>query len=141
MSLNKNFFCRIETFNHVTSWLSDAKNAARKDCSICLVGNKSDLKDLRQVSYNEAAKFSQNNSMLLVNDINRFIIDLLHLECSALNGENIEEAFSLLCKNIIKKIEEGIIVLDDNRLKKLVKPTVDEENQNEDVNISRCASC
>ncbi len=54
---------RIETFNHVTSWLSDAKNAARKDCSICLIGNKSDLKDLRQVSYIEAAQFSQNNSI------------------------------------------------------------------------------
>ena len=53
---------RIETFNHVSTWLNDAKIAARKDSSICLVGNKSDLKNLRQVSYNEAAKFSQNNS-------------------------------------------------------------------------------
>ena len=53
---------RIESFNHVNSWLNDAKNAARKDCSICLVGNKSDLKDQRTVSYNDAAKFSQNNS-------------------------------------------------------------------------------
>ena len=68
-------------------------------------------------------------------------IDLLHLECSALNGENIEEAFNLLCKNIIQKIEEGIIVLDDNPLKKLIKPTIDEENQNDDANKFRCNSC
>lgn len=67
---------RTETFNHVNSWLNDAKNAARNDCSICLVGNKSDLKDLRQVSYNEAAKFSQNNSTIklfeIINFVNRF---------------------------------------------------------------------
>ena len=66
---------------------------------------------------------------------------MLHLECSALNGENIEEAFNLLCKNIIQKIEEGVIVLDDNPLKKLVKPTIEEESQNEDASKSRCASC
>jgi len=68
-------------------------------------------------------------------------LDLLYLECSALNGENIEEAFNLLGKNIIQKIEEGIIVLDDNPLKKLIKPTIDEEIQNDDANKYKCASC
>ena len=70
-----------------------------------------------------------------------FNIDLLILECSALNGENIVQAFYLLCKNIIQKIEEGVIVLDDNPLKKLVKPSIEEENQSEDASKSRCASC
>lgn len=65
----------------------------------------------------------------------------MHLECSALNGENIEEAFNLLCKNILKKIEDGIIVLDDNPLKKLVKPATEEETQNEELNKSKCSSC
>lgn len=65
----------------------------------------------------------------------------MHFECSALNGENIEEAFNLLCKNIIQKIEEGVIVLDDNPLKKLIKPTNEDENISDDTNKSRCASC
>ena len=58
---------RIESFNHVSSWLTDAKNAAKPDCSICLIGNKSDLREQRTVSYMEAAKFSQNNSKKKIN--------------------------------------------------------------------------
>lgn len=56
----------------MNTWLNDAKNAARKECSICLVGNKSDLKDQRTVIYNEAAKFSQNNSK---NSLNNFFLN------------------------------------------------------------------
>jgi len=58
-----------------------------------------------------------------------------------LNGENIEQAFNLICKNIIQKIEDGIIVLDENPLKKLVRAPIEEEIQNEETNKSRCSSC
>jgi len=44
--------------------LIDAKNGAKKDCVICVVGNKSDLKDQRVVRYNDGAKFCQDNSKL-----------------------------------------------------------------------------
>ena len=37
------------------------------------------------------------------------IKDILHLECSALTGENIDEIFSLLSKNILGKIDNGLI--------------------------------
>jgi hypothetical protein len=46
----------------VLPFLSDAKNAARSECSICVVGNKSDLKDSRVIKYNDGAKFCQENS-------------------------------------------------------------------------------
>lgn len=38
-----------------------------------------------------------------------YIKDLLYFECSALNGENIDEAFMSLTKNIICKIDNGVI--------------------------------
>jgi len=47
----------------------------------------------------------------------------------------------LLCKNILKKIESGIIVLDDNPLKKLIKPATDEDTLNDEANKSICSSC
>jgi GTPase SAR1 family protein len=55
---------RPETFQHVPNWLNDAKNLARSGCSICVVGNKSDLKENRLVKYNDGAKFCQENSKL-----------------------------------------------------------------------------
>ena len=65
--LFKIYNLRIESFNHASSWLTDAKNAAKPDCSICLIANKSDLSEQRTVSYMEAAKFSQNNSKKKIN--------------------------------------------------------------------------
>jgi len=56
---------RPETFQHVTSWLNDAKGTARNECSICIVGNKNDLKDARVIKYNDGAKFCQENSKFL----------------------------------------------------------------------------
>ena len=47
---------------------------------IMLVGNKTDLKTNREVATEEAKKFAQKN-------------DLLYIETSALDGENIKEAF------------------------------------------------
>lgn len=65
------FIYRPETFQHVPTWLNDAKNSARSECSICVVGNKKDLKDSRVIKYNDGAKFCQENSK----KIHRIIIN------------------------------------------------------------------
>ena len=94
---------RPETFQHVPNWLNDAKNLARNECSICVVGNKSDLKDNRIVKYNDGAKFCQENSNYIK------LLDLIHYECSALTGYNVDEIFITVAKQIIGKIENGYI--------------------------------
>lgn len=35
--------CRRETFNHLASWLDDARQHANPNMTIMLIGNKSDL--------------------------------------------------------------------------------------------------
>lgn len=50
-----------------------------------MCGNKCDLRDERQVSYSDAANFCQENNVL-------------YLETSAMNGENIEKAFMEVTK-------------------------------------------
>ena len=35
--------CRRETFNHLASWLEDARQHANPNMTIMLIGNKSDL--------------------------------------------------------------------------------------------------
>ncbi len=62
------------------------------------MGNKYDLKDQRVVEYKTAAKLSLENSIGFI-------------ETSAATGENVVEAFTILSKNILNKIESGKVNL------------------------------
>jgi hypothetical protein len=53
----------MDSFQHLTTWLSDVKDGTVKNCVICVVGNKSDLKNMRTVQSTEGAKFCQDNSI------------------------------------------------------------------------------
>ena len=110
----------MDSFNHVTSWLADAKDGTAENSVICVVGNKSDLKGMRVVATTEAAKFCQENS------IQDFYLDLIFFECSALDGENVENIFNMVTKNVLKRMEEGLI--NSNPIKKIdIKPFNDNE--------------
>lgn len=50
---------RRETFDHLTSWLEDARQHASPNMSIMLIGNKSDLAHRRAVTYEEGAAFAK----------------------------------------------------------------------------------
>jgi len=84
-----------ETYNHVASWLSDARSLANKDISIILVGNKADLPN-REVTFLEASRFAQEN-------------DLMFLETSALSGEGVEGVFFQCARSILSKINSGVL--------------------------------
>jgi len=68
------------SFRNVEKWLQELRQHAFDDIVIMLVGNKSDLKQAREVPTDEAKKFAEKNG-------------LLFMETSALDGENIKEAF------------------------------------------------
>ena len=70
-----------------------------KDILICLVGNKTDLKENRVVSKEEGQKLAENNG-------------LLFFETSALNGSNIKKLFEESTSLIVDKFESGKIKLD-----------------------------
>lgn len=69
---------RRETFNHLASWLEDARQHANENMTIMLVGNKSDLAQRRAVSVEEGEQFAKENG-------------LLFLEASARTAKNVEE--------------------------------------------------
>jgi len=87
---------RRQTFNHLASWLTDARNLTNPNTIIMLCGNKVDLADQREVSYEEAARFAEENG-------------LIYMETSAKTGKNVEEAFLRTAKDIYKNIESGVI--------------------------------
>ncbi|KAK4409960.1 Ras-related protein RABB1b [Sesamum angolense] len=86
---------RRETFNHLASWLEDARQHANPNMTIILMGNKSDLAHRRAVSKEEGEQFAKENG-------------LLFLEASARTAQNVEEAFTRTAAKILQKIQEGV---------------------------------
>jgi len=86
------------SYNHLTSWLTDARNLTHPNTVIMLVGNKRDLEEQRDVSYEEASQFAQDNGLMFV-------------ESSAKTGENVEDAFLKTAKLIFQSIQEGNVDL------------------------------
>ena len=58
------------------------------DGSICLVGNKSDVENLRMVSTKEAENFAKREGLSFI-------------EVSALDQHNVYESFELITENIV----------------------------------------
>ena len=54
------------TYNHLSSWLTDAKNLTNPNTVIFLIGNKSDLEAQRDVTYEEAKQFADENGLMFV---------------------------------------------------------------------------
>ena len=82
-----------DSFNNVMSWIEDCKNQSPKTIFIVLVGNKSDLDDKRQVSYEEGEALAKENG-------------LMFLETSAKTAYNVVEAFNISAQCILNNIEK-----------------------------------
>lgn len=72
------FQFRRETFNHLASWLEDARQHANANMTIMLIGNKSDLSHRRAVSTEEGEQFAKEHG-------------LIFMEASAKTAQNVEE--------------------------------------------------
>jgi small GTP-binding protein len=75
------------TFKNVSRWLTELRENADRNIVIMLVGNKSDLRHLREVPTEEAKAFSETNKLSFI-------------ETSALDSTNVELAF----QNILTEI-------------------------------------
>ncbi|EPY27460.1 Rab family, other [Strigomonas culicis] len=91
---------RRGTFSHISTWLQDARANTNPQTVMILIGNKSDLEDDREVSFEEATQFAEENHMLF-------------LECSALSGSNVEEAFLAAAHKIHEKVVSGSLSATD----------------------------
>jgi Ras-related protein Rab-1A len=83
------------TFNNLKIWINECKKYAQSDANIILIGNKTDIVPYRQVSTEEGKEFADVNNMIFI-------------ETSAKQGNNVEKAFVELAKNIILNKHENI---------------------------------
>ena len=78
-----------KTFENIDRWLSDLKVNGDENISVVLLGNKSDLESDRKVSTQQGKEKAE-------------FYKLAFMETSALNGNNIEKAFSELITDVYK---------------------------------------
>ena len=90
-----------KTFDNVIIWLNECRDMCYKNILICLIGNKIDLEDKREVTFEEGENFAKENN-------------LLFFETSAKNGNNINEIFLESAKILMNKIEKGEILIENN---------------------------
>ena len=109
-----------DSFNNVMSWIEDCKNQSPKTIFMILVGNKCDLEDKRQVSYEEGQDLAEKN-------------ELLFFETSAKDGINVEEVFINSAKEIAKKIEQGFYDLENDSCG--IKKGVNRNNNQQQIHL------
>ncbi len=91
------------SFEHVAAWLHEAKANIGSEpggCVFELVGHKADLEADRQVLYEEGEYFAKYGQLKFV-------------ETSAMSGQNVEEAFLMIARDIHQKLEKGEIRMMD----------------------------
>uniref|UniRef100_A0A8D0WQ94 RAB2A, member RAS onco family n=1 Tax=Sus scrofa TaxID=9823 RepID=A0A8D0WQ94_PIG len=78
---------RRDTFNHLTTWLEDARQHSNSNMVIMLIGNKSDLESRREVKKEEGEAFAREHG-------------LIFMETSAKTASNVEEVNKKPFKNV-----------------------------------------
>ncbi|TNM91998.1 hypothetical protein fugu_019010 [Takifugu bimaculatus] len=96
---------RRSTYNHLSSWLTDARNLTNPNTVIILIGNKADLEAQRDVTYEEAKQFAEEN------ELEALARTGTHICPSVPRGENVEDAFLEAAKKIYQNIQDGSLDL------------------------------
>merc|ERR1711871_1220334 len=86
---------RRDTFNHLTTWLDDARQHSSSNMVIMLIGNKSGLESRREVKREEGEAFAREHG-------------LVFMETSAKTAAGVEEAFINTAREIYQKIDQGV---------------------------------
>lgn len=82
---------RMNSFENVGRWLEELREHASPDLAVMLVGNKSDLKNLRSVKTEDARGFAERENLQFI-------------ETSAMDNRNVEDAF----QHLINRIYQGL---------------------------------
>ncbi|XP_063902019.1 ras-related protein rab-11.1-like [Zophobas morio] len=98
------------TFDHIQRWVKELREHLNPNTVVMLVGNKSDLRHLREVSKDTAEAFAEMNKFLFI-------------ETSALDSTNVEEAFTYLLNEVYKVASQRHLSNTEEELNNILKET------------------
>ena len=78
------------TFESVDKWIKDLNSYGDKNLTMLLIGNKSDLEDKRIINKEVGEEKAKS-------------FELGFIETSAYNGDNIDQAFDIMLKEVLKR--------------------------------------
>ncbi|MHA2008067.1 MAG: Rab family GTPase [Promethearchaeota archaeon] len=89
-----------KSFESVKEWYKELEDfIGGREIPIIIIGNKTDLREQREINYKEGVH--------IVNALtNKPNITISYIETSALTGENVEDAFTLIAYHYISKSKE-----------------------------------
>ncbi|XP_061922587.1 ras-related protein Rab-19-like isoform X2 [Entelurus aequoreus] len=79
------------TFESVTDWIQEVELYGATNVVLVLIGNKCDLEEEREVQFEEACSLAKERGILAA------------LETSAKDGQNVEEAFMMMAKELLSR--------------------------------------
>lgn len=85
-----------DSFDHVKDWMTEVDRYANENVDIILIGNKSDLVNKRQVTYDEARAYAQENR-------------IQYIETSAKNATNVEKCFNAMSRQIATRTMNSML--------------------------------
>ncbi|EGR34065.1 ras small gtpase ric1, putative [Ichthyophthirius multifiliis] len=106
-----------QSFENVKSWMSEIEKYAQENVNKLLIGNKSDLQEKRQVSFDEGQQLAQS-------------LGIKFIETSAKNSTNIDSCFEIMAKDILLRI--NMIKSQQDNTKVKIKPgnNINQQNNN-----------
>lgn len=91
-----------QTFDHVARWLDELRIHADNNIVIMLVGNKTDLGNLRAVPTEDAKEFAEKEG-------------LFFLETSALEATNVESSFYTVLTEIYRIVSKKALIANEEQ--------------------------
>lgn len=118
------------TFENVERWLKELRDHADSNIVIMLVGNKSDLKHLRDVQTENAQSFCEREGLSFI-------------ETSALESTNVEKAFQQILTEIYHIVSKKVLDSEDNNRPKLGegRDVIVIDSQQEDKSKAKTGCC
>ena len=110
-----------DSFKNLNNWLIEIERNASKNVLRVLIGNKCDLEDKREVSFNQGKEFADTYGL-------KFI------ETSAKKNLNVNEAFETLGRELMKASEEKKIISQKQNKKISVAKA-------QDLNVDKKGGC
>lgn len=123
-----------KSFEDLDSWLKQLKTHASPDCKIILIGNKADLENEREITFQEGQKFAKENKFEFF------------LETSAKTGLNAKKVFADVALSLYKEfldINNGVSnkLISERKALEKMKKTFELKLKEEEEQESEIGCC